>query len=366
MKLFINGVDISKDEDVRITECLLDDYGDGFSNTLQVKCADPESLWSSWGLKCGDTIAVEGNDGFASGAMTIAKIIRANQSIRIIARSAGLNKNTTRYKKWESVRFNEIGNEIAGRLGLSFENYGVTDNFYEELIQNNESDPAFFSRLCLFESAGMLIYDGKLVAYDKASMEKEAVAELEFSVDGIYEITDSIADEYSSCTLKWIEKPLFEEERFIRFISKDNKPLQKNESADPQSLPGLSMAKTKSEYIPSGDDWYRGEWYPQQVEFEGSASAPADSGAELYTDQIRVTSDGQAARWAKGLLRYKNEKRISGSFTKPLLGAFSAGTVVSLSFSMSPDLNGNYFIDRIFHNYKANRSTAYVHKCLGW
>lgn len=365
MKLFINGVNIAQDKDVRITQCFLDTYADGLSDTLVVECADPESLWSSWGLKPGDTIAVEGNDSFASGNMYVTKITRSNQKIKITARSVPLARITTRYKKWQDVRLEEIGAEIAGRLNLTFQNYGVANVFYDELIQDNESDLAFFYHLLLFESAALLVYDGKLVAYDKAQMESSVMDSLSFSVDGIYEITDSIADEYGSCIIHWIEKPQFEDERFIRFISKDQHPLVNNEEVL-VSLPGFSLDQTKSEYVPADNGWYRGEFYPEKVEFEGSAAAESVSGSEFYTDQIRVTSNDQAARWAKGLLRYKNEKRISGSFTKPLLSQYSAGTVLSLSFSMSPDLNGNYFVDRIFHDYKANRSTAYVHKCLGW
>lgn len=365
MKLIINGVDIASDKDVRITQCYSYTYADGLSDTLVVECGDPEGLWASWGLRPGDTIAAEGNDGFASGEMYVTKITRSNQKIRITGRSVPPGRITTKYKIWKDVRFDEIGAEVAGELGLSYLNFGVENVYYDDLIQDNETGVGFFYHLCLFESASLLVFDGQLVAYDKALMESEAVDSLSFSVDGIYEITDSIADEYGSCRIHWTEKPSFEEERFIRFVSKDLKPIKKNEEAS-ADLPGLSLDKTKPEYIPPDNEWYRGQFYPEKVEFEGTAQADSISGSEFYTDQIRVTSDDQAARWAKGLLRYKNEKRISGSFTKPLLGQYSAGIVVSLSFTMSPDLDGNYFIDHIFHDYKANRSTAYVHKCLGW
>lgn len=365
MKLFINGVDISQDQDVRITQCTLDTYANGYSDTLKVECGDSEKLWASWNLQCGDTIAVEGDDGFASGKMYVTKIARGNQYIRITGRSVPLSRNTSRYKKWQDVRLSEIGSEIASRLNLTFENYDVQDYFYDELIQNNQSDLSFLSDLLAMECAGLLVFNDKLVAYDKAGMEKESVGELYISVDGEYEFTSSMSNEYSSCTLHWSEYDEFEPQRFVQFVSKNGHPLEVNIEAS-QSLPGIPLEKTKPEFTAPDDGWYRGQWYPDKVEYEGTATADSLSPSSYYTDKVRVTSNDQAARWAKGILRSKNENYITGSFVRPLLGAYSAGTVVSLEFEMSPDLNGDYFIDHIFHNYKANRSVAYVHKCLRW
>lgn len=387
-KLIINGTNILTESDVYFDQCWLDTYAQGISDTLSAEFGDPQGLWASWGLKCGDTIAVEGEGGFNSGNTTVSKITKSNQKITIIGRSASMARISTRYKKWQDVRLSEIGSEIAGRLGLSFENYGVADVFYDELIQDGESDLAFFNRLLTYESAGLLVFDGKLVIYDKASMEASPVASISFGVDGDFCITSSIASDYASCTLHWVEKDEFEVDRFVRLVSKDNRLMWKDTdytyhthtgagetiTVEPQEykaqhtpMPGTPLDKTKPEYLPPDDNWFRGEWYPPKVEYEGSASAPGSlTGAELYISDIRVTSNDQASRWAKGILRAMAEKNTAGWITQPLMSGFSAGSVISCTFETASELNGNYFIDHIYHDIKEGRSRAYVHRCLGW
>ena len=50
------------------------------------------------------------------------------------------------------VKFLQLAQEIAGRHGLTLETYGITDQTYDYVEQNNLADFAFFQNRCTLEA----------------------------------------------------------------------------------------------------------------------------------------------------------------------------------------------------------------------
>lgn len=363
MQVRVNGFDIVKDQDARITECIYEEYASEYSNTLTITFIDEDGLWSEWLPTSDDTIQVleEGQD---TGILYIHKLILRNGLFSIVARSMPKISHSSRYKEWKDVTFNEVGQEIAASLGLKFENDGIEDIQYEKLIQKGESDLAFFEKLCLLESGGLTIYDQNLFSYDVKTLESSASQmSIPIGIDGRYRFTVNDSCLYGSCTLKWEEKPKFDTERYLRLVSKDEHiPLRVGEGESAE-LPGISDEENTYE-LPAGDSrsWFRGEWFPDEVVYEATATVQSANPSVLYVDDLPVSSNAQALRWANGLLNQANRSRQEGYFIRPLNTDLSAGMLVDLSFVKSPALDGKYFISNTIHDFKNNSTKAFCRK----
>lgn len=363
MQVRINGVDIVHDVDARITECIYEEYASRFSNTLTVTFIDEDKLWSDWLPTSDDTIQIV-DETQDTGILYIHKLIFRNGLFSIIARSMPKISHSSRFKEWQDVTFSEIGSEIAANLGMSFENEGVPDSQYESLVQKGESDLSFFEKLCQLESAGLTVYDQKLIAYDEEQLEAQpSQSDIRIGIDGRYRFSRNDSVQYGTCTVKWTEKPLFEEERYLRLITKETHYPLKVEEGTPSDLPGIPDEENRFELPESNpEQWFRGEWYPDEVVYEGTAQVQSDNPSNLYVESLRVTSDAQALRWANGLLRQANKYQQTGSFTQKLNNELSAGMLVNLSFDKSPYLNGKYFIDEVVHDFKNNSTKSVCRK----
>lgn len=168
MKILYEGVDIYPD--ISVHRCYHDMYAEKQSDELLLKLNDTRELWDSWNPKKGDTIAIE--DGAAkTGKMFVESVVPESGIITLRAYSVPQSAKDKRSKSWEKVKFLQLAQEIAGRHGLTLETYGITDQTYDYVEQNNLADFAFFQNRCTLEGAAFLVYDGKLVVYDEAYME---------------------------------------------------------------------------------------------------------------------------------------------------------------------------------------------------
>lgn len=162
MKILYEGVDIYPD--VSVHRCYHDMYAEKQSDELLLKLNDTRELWDSWNPKKGDTIAIE--DGAAkTGKMFVESVVPESGIITLRAYSVPQSAKDKRSKSWEKVKFLQLAQEIAGRHGLTLEIYGITDQTYDYVEQNNLADFAFFQNRCTLEGAAFLVYDGKLVVY---------------------------------------------------------------------------------------------------------------------------------------------------------------------------------------------------------
>lgn len=282
-----------------------DMYADKQSDELLLKLNDTRELWDRWSPKKGDTIAVE--DGAAkTGKMFVESVVPESGLITLRAYSAPQSTKDKRSKSWEKIKFLQLIQEIAGRHGLTVETYGITDQTYDYVEQNNLPDFAFLQARCTLEGAAFLVYDGKLVVYDEAYMEgQQPVDTITITPANNFEYRDEGAYAYGS-----------------------------------------------AEAVNGG--------------LTGTFSAPA--GGDKVLRKIlpfRMTDQAEADRFAKGLLRDANkEATVATLWTGTLLREYAAGSVVTLSTEGVASWDGTAFVSRIRHDYVKTRSKLYLRKPL--
>ena len=303
MKLYYNGADIYKD--VSVNYCVHEMYAEKQADTLVIRFNDTKGVWSKWNPAAGDTLRLK-EGASDTGEMFLHSMKPENGLFTIRAMSMPQSGTTRRSKSWEGVRFLQLGNEIAKRHGLIFKSYGCKDQVYPYLKQSNEKDFVFFSRLCMQEGCQMLIYNGELVAYDERYLESlPAAGTLEVEENGQFAYEDNRAACYGSCE------------------------------------------------VSSGG-------------FSGKFKAPnAINAAVLRPDNpIAVSSNAEAARFAKGLLRNANKYGHTGQFSKALLTGYAAASVLKLKTPKASAWNGTVFVYKVRHDFVGNKSTLYFREPL--
>lgn len=303
MKLFYNGTDIYND--VSVNYCVHEMHAERQADTLVIRFNDVNGLWSKWQPAAGDTLRF--TEGAAdTGKMFIHSMKPENGLFTVRAMSMPLSGITKKSKVWEGVRFLQLGKEIAQNNGLTFKDYGCTDHLYSHLTQERETDFALFSRICMLEGCQMLIYDGKLLAYNEQYIESQTPAgTLEVSENGNFAYHDNRAVCYGSCEVS------------------------------------------------------RGS-------YSGAFMAPGSTGTTVLRPDttMQVTSDAEAARFAKGLLRNANKYGETGQFSRALLTGYAAASMVTLRTAKASKWDGNVFLYKVRHDYVGNKSTLYFRKPL--
>ena len=302
MNLYYNNVDIYGD--VSVNYCIYEMFAEKQSDGLVLRFNDVKGSWSKWNPSEGDIIRFK-EGASDTGKMFIHSMKSENGFFTIRALSMPLSGKTRKSKSWEGVRFLQIANEIAAAHGLTFQNYGCTDQVYPYLVQDNETDFALFSRLCMLEGCQMLIYDGKLLAYNEAYIEsRAATGKLEVDQNGQFSYHDNRAACFGSCVISC-------------------------------------------------------------GEYSGNFKAPGTySSAILHQDNIRVSNNGEAARFAKGLLRNANKYGRTGHFSRSLLPGYAAASLINLETVKASAWNGKVFIYKVRHDFVGNKSTLYFRDLL--
>lgn len=303
MNLYYNGTDIYND--VSVNYCVHEMFAEKQADTLVIRFNDTKGVWSKWNPAAGDTLRFK-EGASDTGKMFIHSMKPENGLFTIRAMSMPKSGATKKSKSWEGVRFLQLANEIAKNHGLTFKNYGCVDQLYPYLRQDNETDFALFSRLCTLEGCQMLIYDGNLLAYNERYIESQNPAgTLEVDENGNFTYQDNRAACFGSCEV-------------------------------------------------SGGS------------FSGVFKAPnATNTTVLRPDKaIHVTSNAEAARFAKGLLRNANKYGHTGQFSKSLLTGYAAASLLKLKTKKASAWDGTVFVYKVRHDFVGNKSTLYFREPL--
>ena len=303
MNLYYNGTDIYND--VSVNYCVHEMFAEKQADTLVIRFNDTKGVWSKWNPAAGDTLRFK-EGASDTGKMFIHSMKPENGLFTIRAMSMPSSGATKKSRSWEGVRFLQLGNVIAKDNGLTFKNYGCKDQVYPYLMQNNETDFALFSRVCMLEGCQMLIYDGCLLAYNEQYIESQTPAgTLTVGENGVFTYQDNRAACYGSCE------------------------------------------------IASGS-------------YSGKFKAPnATSTTVLRPDKtIPVTSNAEAARFAKGLLRNANKYGHTGQFSKELLTGYAAASLLKLKTTKASAWDGTVFVYKVRHDFVGNKSTLYFREPL--
>ncbi len=189
MNLYYNGVDIYGD--VSVNYCVHEMFAEKQADTLVIRFNDTKGTWSKWQPAEGDTVQFK-EGASDTGKMFVHSMKPENGLFTIRAMSMPKSGKTKKSKSWEGVRFLQLANEFAGNHGLTFQNYGCTDQVYPYIKQDNETDFALFHRLCALEGCQMLIFDGKLLAYNEQYIEGQTSAgSLSVDENGVFSCEDN-------------------------------------------------------------------------------------------------------------------------------------------------------------------------------
>jgi len=301
MKVLYNGVNIY--DVISLNYAVHEMHAEKQADSLVLRFNDPKGVWSKWNPATGDRIAFE--EGTAkTGSMFIHQLKPENGLYTVRGTSMPISGKAKRSKSWAAVHFLQLGTEIAGRHGLSFKHYGVTDQVYAYMAQDNETDFAFYSRLCALEGCQMLIYDGAMVVYDEAYMETRTPSgTLAVGDDGVFLYEDTTDLSYGSAEIT---------SGSITGIFTDSKA--------------------------SGGRILR-------------SSTP-----------IKVNSSAEAKRFAEGLLRDANKNRQTGSFSRDLMTEYAAASLLKLSTTKASAWDGTVFLSKVRHDYVKNKTTLYFRR----
>lgn len=303
IKVTYKGVDVTSD--ISINRCIHDMYAAGQADTLDIRFNDAAKLWDGWAPAVGDEIRIDYGPA-STGTMFVRSCIAENGLYTIKAMSAPPSAMEVTNKAWSQVRLLQIGKEIAGRHGLAFQSYNVTDQLFPYLLQA-KSDFAFLHRVAVQEGCGFLVYDKALVLYGAAAMEAVAPVEsLELPLDGDYRYSDARAKLYGSCIVE------------------------------------------------SGD--YSGKF---------DAGNGVSRILRPVCGDMTIGSNAEAERYAKNLLRDANKDGQTGYVrTAGVAAGYAAASTAKLVNQRAPSWDGPVFLYHVRHDYGVGESKLFFRKPL--
>ena len=303
ISLYYQDVDIH--DDIAIDTIYHDMYAADHADTLYLRLNDAGNLWDSWNPQIGDEIAAEYGDA-KTGKMYITECSPENGLYTIRASSAPLSAvSDLNNKAWQKVKLTQIGQEVAGRHGLEFKNYGSPDYLYTYILQSNKADLPFLSHRAALEGCSVICYDGALILYADQEMENETPLEsIYIDSDTDYTYKDSRSKLYGSCEIE------------------------------------------------------RGN-------YSGNFKAENESNRVLIPkEDISIGSNEEAERFAMNLLRKANQNVYSGYFYSPILPEYAPASVVELDNDRAPSWNGKIFITHIRNDYGKGKSKIFFRKIM--
>lgn len=303
MKVYYQGVDVTKE--VYVNRCEHETFAEKRADCLKIRFTDSRGLWNAWKPKSGDKIRFV-KDAADTGEMYVASVRPENGLITFYATSMPPTGAVVKNRTWENFRLLEIGEDIAAEHGLTFKSYGVTDQVYPYICQENQSDFDFYQTRCLLEGCAVVIYDGCLIVYDERQRENaSASATIKVGEDGVFNFQDRSALSYSAAE------------------------------------------------VVSGD--YKGVFYDQTVSVERILHPRR---------QIECSSNGEALRFARGILRDMNKNAYTGSFRRRITCDFAAGSVINLSVAKADSWNGKVFITRTRTDFAKGETKIFFRRTL--
>lgn len=302
LKVVYQGVDIYPE--ISMGRCWDDMRAWGGMDALTADFGDTRNLWDSWGPKEGDSIEI--SDGAArTGAMVVSAVKPQSSKITIRAFSAPQSARERRCQSWERVRLFQLIGDVASRNGLAYETYGLENFEYAYVEQDNESDLAFLDRRLTYEGAGMVVFDGKIVAYSGQWLEEQDASDEIVVRPGVdYVFTDDSTRAYKACTVT-----------------------------------------------------------------DGSTTATFSDGdgktlVRVISDSI--SSKAEAERFAKGLLRAENREQTRMVIeTDSMLKGYAPGTVLDLDATAAHSWSGKAIVYRMRQDYYDAKCKIWLAKPLG-
>lgn len=303
MQIFYKGKDIYPD--ISVKSCELDMHAESQADSLILRFNDTKHLWDSWSPEQESTIEVM--EGAArSGKMFIYDLKPENGTYTLKAFSIPPTSKNRTSKSWEKVHFKQLCKEIASRHGLVYEEHGVTDQLYDYVAQNNLPDFVFLEQRCKLEGCSFLVFNGKLVIYGEQRIEATSPQKLlQLNTDAKFTYEDNTAKSYKAAEV---------------------------------------VNGTRTGYY----------------------EAASESGSRILHKNINIpmASAPEANRFARNLLRLENKKQQTGVIHLDIQRGIAPGSMIQLKTVGAKSLDGYAFVERVRHDFLAEKSKIFIRKVL--
>lgn len=302
IQITYEGVDITKS--VSIYTCYHDMYACDKADSAHVVVNDVTGIWDQWAPKNGDEMSITYGP-IGTGKMYVYECKPRNGLFDIKITAAPPTYREKGNKAWQKVRLLQMGEEIAGRHGMTFESYDVEDQLYGYILQSNQDDFSFLNFRAALEGCALIMCDNKLIMYNEFLYERLGPSEfLNLSTNVEFDYRDNTNDGYGSC--------LVERGGYTGTYDAGN---------------GLSaVLKPK--------DWFC------------------------------VGSNAEAERFAKNLLRRANKNNITGYFKGYVMPGYAAGSCAVIKNAKVESWNGQVFLHHIRNDYANCESKMFFRRPL--
>lgn len=302
MKIMYEGTDIYPS--VSVNQCVYDSYGEQQGDSLRIVFNDTGDMWDLWSPAKGDKISV--SLGICdTGDMNIISVRPENGLMCLRASSIPGTHNNKSNKSWQQVHFKQLCKEIAARQNLACEFYGVEDQVYEYVNQQNKEDFIFLEERCVLEGCAFLVYNGRLIIYSEAYIENAGSNNiLQIGNDVKFDYRDNSNEVYGVCRVK------------------------------NGALTGLY------------------------------SSGMTDRELEKVLS-IKISSQAEANRFAKNLLRFANKKMTEGiCYSNAFMPGYVAGSLVNLETAGVGSWNVPVVMTHVRHDLVKAKTKLWFRKVL--
>lgn len=302
MKIFYEGIDIYPS--VSVHQCVYDSYGEQQGDSLRIVFNDTTDLWDTWKPAKGDKISAS-LGACDTGDMHIISVMPENGFMCLRASSIPGTHNNRSNKSWQHVHFKQLCREIGARHGLECDFYGVEDQTYEYVNQQNKEDFVFLEERCVMEGCAFLVYNGRLVIYSESHIETAGSNNvLRIGSDVKFDYRDNSNDVYGVCMIK-------------------NGALVGTYSS---GLTDRALEKVLS---------------------------------------VKISSQAEANRFAKNLLRFANKKMTEGvCYSNVFLPGYAAGSLVNLETAGASSWNVPVVMTHVRHDFVKATTKLWFRKTL--
>lgn len=273
------------------------------ADTLRLTFSTKDDGWANWRPAIGDRTEYR-RDGASTGLLYVYDfdVQKTYTTLYLSSMPPTVSAPAKQSKKWEKVYLSQIGGDIAGKHGMKFELMQMEDIFYDaKQIDKGQSDAAFLGELAKQESAALIFYDGQIIMVSEAELEQQ--------------------------------EPVYE----------------------------LDMEGTTYDCIDKSDSAY-GRATVKSGAIVGMFAA--GKGSELSVSGLRVSSEAEAARAAKGNLRNANKNLAILSVMMKIVPKLTAGITMTLEGDKPSGWDGTLFAYRIRHEWHNDKTTVFLRKPL--
>lgn len=300
LKVLYKGTDIT--DAISVNTCIHDMFASSTADTLLLIFNDSNERWDGWAADKEEIIEVV-NGVAKTGKMYIDSLIPENGTYTLRASSIPPTADQKNNKSWENVKFLQLAKEIADRHSLGFESYGIEDQLYSYVRQDNEEDFKFLQKRCELESCAFVVYDQKLVVYSEEYLEnQESKKTIEVPEDADYSYNDNAIKGLGKLTIK-------------------------NGNIEGQYISNNGLSKTDTQKI-----------------------------------KTYISGTEEANRFAKGIWRQKAKELAVGTLKDSIMRELSAGSVADIVTSGASSWNGKVFISHVRQDYVNSISKLFFRK----